>query len=179
VQKWFFAPSFAKHYGRGGMIAIIEEYDTVYRYLISHGTCMLLSTTGNIENNHNIAVHFANAIIQIETIRVDGDQSDQKCLEEFQIMTELFMSLDSKRNLVRFFASRIPCRCLDQKKREYQEKLGKCNNRNCGKSVLDATLMNCGNCQIYKYCSKDCQAQDWPEHKKVCRILTGKAKPKK
>ena len=33
-------------------------------------------------------------------------------------------------------------------------------------------LHKCGQCQVAKYCSKDCQRADWKEHKKYCRHIT-------
>ncbi|KAJ6470402.1 hypothetical protein C8R45DRAFT_1078463 [Mycena sanguinolenta] len=42
----------------------------------------------------------------------------------------------------------------------------------CGKSeeVLggDRPLCKCSKCHSARYCSKDCQKRDWPEHKKTC-----------
>lgn len=30
-------------------------------------------------------------------------------------------------------------------------------------------LKKCGRCRLVQYCSEDCQADDWPAHKRVCR----------
>ena len=30
-------------------------------------------------------------------------------------------------------------------------------------------LKKCGRCQLVRYCSEECQAKDWPSHKRVCR----------
>ncbi len=30
-------------------------------------------------------------------------------------------------------------------------------------------LKKCGRCQLVRYCSEDCQSEDWEEHKRVCR----------
>lgn len=32
-------------------------------------------------------------------------------------------------------------------------------------------LKKCGICKITTYCSKECQTDHWPEHKKICRVL--------
>ena len=61
-----FTQRFEKSDGRSAKAVLdYHEDDTLYRYLISHGTGLLLLTTGNIEGNHNIAFRFALAIIQM------------------------------------------------------------------------------------------------------------------
>jgi hypothetical protein len=30
-------------------------------------------------------------------------------------------------------------------------------------------LKKCGRCNVVRYCSSECQSEDWPEHKQVCR----------
>lgn len=38
----------------------------------------------------------------------------------------------------------------------------------CKKSNLQ--LLTCKRCKIAKYCSKECQVKEWPEHQKMCEI---------
>lgn len=33
-----------------------------------------------------------------------------------------------------------------------------------------AVLQKCGKCKSAKYCSRECQRKDWPNHKKICLI---------
>lgn len=35
----------------------------------------------------------------------------------------------------------------------------------------NAASSTCGRCQIMRYCGKDCQQFDWPEHKVGCKVL--------
>ncbi|CAK7210238.1 hypothetical protein SCUCBS95973_000711 [Sporothrix curviconia] len=44
-----------------------------------------------------------------------------------------------------------------------------CNT--CKKTDADVTLKTCAKCKTTRYCSTDCQASDWPEHKITCRRL--------
>ncbi|KAK5732561.1 hypothetical protein LTR17_010376 [Elasticomyces elasticus] len=43
---------------------------------------------------------------------------------------------------------------------------GACSNANGG------TLLKCGRCKAAYYCTKDCQAKDWPFHKLACKLIT-------
>lgn len=38
--------------------------------------------------------------------------------------------------------------------------------KGCGKE--DEKLSRCGKCEVVKYCSKECQKNDWDAHKRVC-----------
>ncbi|PFH46965.1 hypothetical protein AMATHDRAFT_68629 [Amanita thiersii Skay4041] len=41
---------------------------------------------------------------------------------------------------------------------------------NCARR--DATLKNCAECQVFRYCSGECQAEHWPMHKLTCKPFT-------
>jgi len=83
---------------------------------------------------------------------------------------EVYVNLDSPRNLVRFFARRIPCDCLDEMKQDFKhEKTGVCDF--CRESSNDAALFDCTGCGFVKYCSKECQVKHWVNHKKYCNSI--------
>jgi len=46
----------------------------------------------------------------------------------------------------------------------------------CAKAdVIDGdTLKKCGTCKVVRYCSSECQAADWPNHKKVCKHIAAR-----
>ena len=39
----------------------------------------------------------------------------------------------------------------------------------CGHCSVEGPKHTCGRCSVTKYCSADCQRQDWPGHKAVCK----------
>lgn len=41
-----------------------------------------------------------------------------------------------------------------------------CDNTNC--STVDSEMKLCGGCKYNRYCSSECQQQDWWNHKDVC-----------
>lgn len=80
------------------------------------------------------------------------------------------------------FTSALPvCRgsLCNQVVREFSYKLNKvseddltmqCGYERCGKveQTGGPKFMRCGRCRIRFYCSKECQINDWPHHKKMC-----------
>ena len=52
----------------------------------------------------------------------------------------------------------------------------------CGKQKGDtgaAKLATCKRCKLVRYCSRKCQSEDWPEHKKVCRPASSNKESRK
>ncbi|KAK4960901.1 hypothetical protein LTR10_001390 [Elasticomyces elasticus] len=43
----------------------------------------------------------------------------------------------------------------------------------CGVCGTGGVLFKCGCCKCSRYCSKLCQKEDWPVHKKMCKLVTG------
>ena len=57
-----------------------------------------------------------------------------------------------------------------------QSNLSTCDG--CGKSCVTERLKQCTNCQGVRYCSRDCQRNDWKNHKKMCaRMRTARKQP--
>jgi hypothetical protein len=52
------------------------------------------------------------------------------------------------------------------KKKSYIECCANCETTNC-------RLLECGRCALVKYCSKECQKQDWKSnHKLFCKSIS-------
>lgn len=80
--------------------------------------------------------------------------------------------------LVSYFRKRIPCSCLDEKYQEVKSvsKVNLCRNRNCCRLEKRRKLLYCAACNTVNYCSRECQVEDWPRHKKSCGVLKHFAK---
>ena len=75
--------------------------------------------------------------------------------------------------LVKYFWRRIRCSCLDEAYEEVKSipKMGVCFNQHCAhpkRSVERSKLRCCSRCRSVTYCSRECQAADWSEHKELC-----------
>jgi hypothetical protein len=81
------------------------------------------------------------------------------------------------RTLISFFKKKIPCKCLDEKYNEvkYLEKTGICANDECslpnGGRVVRSTMLTCSCCRETHYCSRECAAVHWQDHKQLCRAI--------
>jgi hypothetical protein len=76
-------------------------------------------------------------------------------------------------SLISFFRKRIPCKCLDKKYKEVKsmKKMGLCYNPACGlpnRKAERSTMLQCTQCRIANYCSRECHAAEWPQHKEGC-----------
>ena len=76
--------------------------------------------------------------------------------------------------LVKFYRSRIPCSCLDEKYEDVKSitKMGDCHNEpKCNYvngRVERSKTMYCSRCRCATYCSRDCQEAHWAIHKQYC-----------
>jgi hypothetical protein len=52
--------------------------------------------------------------------------------------------------------------------------------QNCGIAARDLPpghkLKKCGGCKVFHYCSRDCQAKHWPQHKPLCEKASATAR---
>ena len=80
-----------------------------------------------------------------------------------------------KRRLIGYLKKRIPCSCLDSsyKAVKHLPKNGLCCSVSCsvpGRLVEVSKMWSCEDCRRRHYCSEECQADDWPRHRKNCKV---------
>ena len=113
------------------------------------------------------------ALIMVILERVEAfrtfDENSGLLSEPLQKYAKARAKLDSRRNITKFFAERIPCHCLDEIKQAAKNdpRTGMCVA--CLKEAEDATLFNCSACGMAKYCSRECQVGDWSSHRHLCK----------
>jgi hypothetical protein len=78
-----------------------------------------------------------------------------------------------EREGIRFYLKRISCTCL-KAKYSLVKKLQPTRTSGCvicKQIKVRSSMMLCGRCKLTQYCSKECQAADWPIHKCECRNI--------
>ena len=101
-----------------------------------------------------------------------------KPLFNFHKTYELLCS--DERRLVSYTRKRIKCSCLDARFLQIRsdKKMSVCDSSNCirnkhqsgANSVELKALMRCAGCRKAHYCSRQCQADDYDEHKTECGV---------
>ena len=129
----------------------------------------------------SVATQTANVMVYLESVAIDIADPELSTADVHRQLDHARHSFDSTKGLVAFFATRIPCHCLDSANKVFQlcsVDTGKC--RYCGKVCQDnhGALRDCGGCHMAKYCSRHCQRKHWPTHKKICAKLHQKKQDK-
>lgn len=141
-------------------------------------------------NDIEYAKVLGNAILQL--IHYDG-KGDLKTAVYGSAPEAQVLNGGLERDIVRFYIRHTTCSCLKKRYRQlrWQQKVGEllyfmnegffsslvpnnflnhytgeCNN--CLKTVLRSDLMMCGGCRTTQFCSRECQKEDWPDHKQWC-----------
>lgn len=105
--------------------------------------------------------------IRLEAM-LDIDSSKEESAKSLKRSQEI----KTRRGLLLHVQKKIPCRCLDEKKKNAKEttpKMVLCANASCPTLGQNFELKKCLRCLSVKYCSRKCQKADWPQHKRGCR----------
>ena len=139
----------------------IENRSKIKAILLSVGMEALLSDGSPLR-----AMMFAESVARIDLWNLclqNKSKTEQATLESQREMRD--MRGDGIRGVIRFFAKRASCACLDKMNEEVKRQAKKGCCYNCEQSFDFNTLLECSCCSIVHYCSKDCQKADWPKHK--------------
>jgi MYND finger len=70
---------------------------------------------------------------------------------------------------------KVPCNCLDDMVPDMRkERIAMAECFCCHKKGNVTKILQCKNCKVVQYCSRECQVKDWPIHKALCKLHQGK-----
>ena len=76
-------------------------------------------------------------------------------------------------DIIKFFHKRTSCRCLEKLYLEERAKSRQAACWHCKVRKERSQLYLCSACSYFHYCSKHCQAADWPDnHQRKCKMLS-------
>lgn len=138
------------------------KMESVSSIFVVRGTQFILDDDiGQANGSASIAYYFEQTAVVLKKDRVTVDAT--KVAE---------LSVTDKHTLVKFLKKRIPCFSLDDIYKEVKSitKMGLCCNTSimCDRHVARNTMLYCTRCRQVNYCSRECQAARWPEHKEFC-----------
>jgi hypothetical protein len=75
--------------------------------------------------------------------------------------------------IIRFRCCGDDAECMENVKLKFEKALGReiYDSCICNKSFENGDYKLCGRCRNQKYCSKECQVEDWNVHKKMCKPI--------
>lgn len=142
----------------------------VVRYCVAVGAQLVLG-----ENDlRNASIHASLAYYFEQYIATHLEKT--KSSMDLPKLCEMIKFKSDSRTLLSFFRKRIPCKCLDEKYKEFKSviKTRCCCNSKCslpGSKVERNKTLYCSRCNQVCYCSRECQKADWKEHKEYCRAV--------
>ncbi len=132
-------------------------------YLICVATDSILKYEGDAGVKiASIAIEYAQFFEQ--------DENDFEAVLVKSLATLRDLRYGGDREVIRFLVKRTSCDCLktrySQAKKEQPKKSGQCDH--CKRMLDRESLMLCKRCGVAQYCGKNCQRNDWNQHKKLC-----------
>lgn len=162
-----------------GVGSMMSELHSKYPEVCNDTTNMafvrawLLSFGANLLKNRDswcqiklIAATVAGSVLYLENrgiFRTEGTDNS------YMKLRDLTDSCD-KRSIMKFFATRLPCSCLDALNAETKQvmpKSGVCDG--CKQRKERSSLMICTGCMVVQYCSYTCQYACWHHHRRFCK----------
>src|SRR5210317_656932 len=137
----------------------------VISYFLYNGTMLTLDGDDIYANHSALFARFYEQWLKVKVVK------SQACIDWLKV-TETYRCLE-KHSRVKYFWRRIRCSCLDERYEEVKPitKIGICFNLHCThpkRTVERSKLRCCSRCRSVTYCSRECQAADWSEHKELC-----------
>lgn len=131
---------------------------------------MLQKNPANGDKPIRWGVTIAQAILLLECYGDRGNFEDAYNLADMKVHRSL-PGHYGERDVLKFYSKRLACSCLNEKyklARRTLPKLGRCEH--CDTFMQREHLMTCGRCKVPRYCSRECQVAEWPDHDEVCGI---------
>ena len=127
--------------------------------------------TNSLIEDDNTGVNIAKAILILENYGKTGDYSNTIASRSVasKIRNQLCGTINSRRDLLKFYRKRTNCSCLKKKHLEARKtlpKLGSC--RYCNVVKERRLLMVCSRCMVTQFCSRKCQVAASSRHREDC-----------
>ena len=162
-----------------------EKQKMLYKFFVSLGTLLLLkirsehdhSYPGLEDHNpdHDLTGFPSNvvaiaAVFSKHNFEWDEVLADPKDRILFRDLNQGCFGYET----IKFFHKRSSCKCLNEQytRAKTSPKLMVCNY--CKKKKDRRQLFMCGRCKYTHYCSVECQAADYADHKTLCGMLCTK-----
>jgi len=131
-----------------------------------------IETNGLIEDNAT-GVNVAKAIIILENYGKTGEYVSTVTSRSVALkIRNQSGTINSRRDLLKFYRKRITCSCLKKmhiEARKTLPKIGICDH--CEEVKERTLLMVCSRCMICQYCSRKCQVAASPKHRVLCDMF--------
>jgi len=188
-----------KHPASVGQTAVVKVTDT-FPAIAYHPYCrsvmvsaLARSAADNLvgierDNTYNfiVAKWCAEAIAMLDTFEGIEGIGPNEGLDKFFVSKDMSkndkrlrnaLGDGERRGIIRYIKKRIPCKCLDEMHESHtceDTKKGLCAS--CYELFDYVDLKRCTGCGTSHYCGRECQLNDWPEHKVFCKFKSRERK---